>query len=74
MEGSEVGTMDGETQIRRTLGSSENSRRSGLNGVSVGAGGQIKTLRTRLIAATVEVLAEGSGPRLGGTGNTRTAA
>jgi hypothetical protein len=73
MEGSKAGTMDGTTQIRWTLGSSQNARRSGQHGVATGADGRIEALRARLIAATVEVVAEGSHPRLAGSAHAQIA-
>ncbi len=74
MEGSGVGTRDGTTQITWTVGSSQNTWRSGLRRVAAGAGERTETLRAELIAATVEVLAEGSNPRLSRTRYMRTAA
>jgi hypothetical protein len=73
MEGSEVGTMDGKTRIKRTLGSAQNARRSGINRIVEGSGGQAEALRARLIAATVEALTEASNPRLGGSAHTQIA-
>jgi hypothetical protein len=73
MEGSEVGTMDGTTQIRWTLGSSQNTQCVGMNRMVAGAGGQAETLRDKLIAATVEIVAMGSNPRLAGSAHTQIA-
>ncbi len=74
MEGSSVGIMDGQTQIRWTLGSSHDTQRSRPRRATTGASEQTETLRAKLIAATVEVLAQGSNPRLVGSGHTRIAA
>jgi hypothetical protein len=74
MEGNGVGTMDGETQIRWTVGCSHDTQSRRPRRVAAGSSVQAETLRARLIAATVEVLAEGSHPRLDTTGYTRTAA
>jgi hypothetical protein len=64
VEGSEEGTMDGKTVIERALGSSQNARP---RWTPANIDGPTETLRARLIAATVEVLAQGSHPRLGKT-------
>jgi hypothetical protein len=64
VEGSKEGTMDGKTAIERTLGSSQNARP---RWAPANIEEPSETLRTRLIAATVEVLAQGSHPRLGRT-------
>jgi hypothetical protein len=74
MEGSEAGTMDGKTPIKRAFGPSDDKRRSRRRRVASNAGEQTETLRARLIAATVEVLAQGSHPRLDRTAYTRTVA
>jgi hypothetical protein len=74
MEGSSAGIMDGKTQIRWTLGSSHDTQRPSPQRIATGAREQAETLRARLITATVEVLAQGSNPRLVKTGHTRTAA
>jgi hypothetical protein len=71
VEGSEEGTMDGETEIERALGSSQNAplRRAPANIEE-----STETLRARLIAAVVEVLAQGSDPRLARTAHAPVAA
>jgi uncharacterized heparinase superfamily protein len=74
MEGSEVGTMDGETQIRWTVGSSQNTQCRRLHRVAVRSDKQTETLRDRVIAATVEVAAPASNPRLAKTRDARAAA
>jgi hypothetical protein len=74
MEGSEVGTMDGRILIKWDLEPSHYTLRSRPHRLVAGAGEQVEALRARLIAATVETLAEGSHPRLDGTGNTPVAA
>jgi hypothetical protein len=73
MEGSEVGTTDGETQTRWTLGSAQNTQHTGLRRVAAHADRRSETLRARLIVATVEVLTHASNPRLGRTRYMRTA-
>jgi len=80
MEGSEQGTMDGETQIERALavGSLHATQRLRPRCERAGASDATEALRSRLIAATVEVLAQGAGnpgdPRLIETRAMRTAA
>ena len=74
MEGREAVTMEGKTRIKWDLGSSNDTQRAGVERVSAGAGAQTEALRARLIAATVEVLAEASHPRLRKTRDMRTAA
>jgi hypothetical protein len=74
MEGSGVGTMDGATEIRWTLGCSRDTQSRRLRRVAAGSGEQAEALRARLIAATVEVLADGSSPRLDRTRDARAAA
>jgi hypothetical protein len=64
MEGNGVGTMDGATEIRWTVGCSQYTKSHRSRRVVAGSGVQAEALRARLIAATVEVLAEGSNPRL----------
>ncbi len=73
MEGSRAGIMDGKTQIRWTLGSSHDTQRSRPRRATTGASEQTESLRAKLIAATVEVLAHGSNPRLAETAHTRIA-
>ena len=67
MEGHEANTMDGDTRIKLVLGSSEDGLRSRSRRASAGVGEQDDSLRARLIAASVETIAAGSGPRLVGT-------
>jgi len=70
MEGSEQGTMDGETQIERAVavGTFRDAQRLCPRYDGADASEQTEALRAKLIAATVEVLAEGasnpSDPRL----------
>jgi hypothetical protein len=74
MEGREGVTMEGGTQLERALRPSQIAQRTGVERVTAGAGGRIEALRARLIAATVETVAEGSHPRLAKTRYARTAA
>jgi len=74
MEGREAVTMEGKTRIKWDLGSSNDAQRTRVERVTAGASDQTEALRVRLIAATVEVLAEGSHPRLGQTRDMRAAA
>ncbi len=74
MEGREAVTMEGKTRIRWDLGFSNDTQRAGVERVAAGAGDQTEALRARLIAATVEVLAEGNVPRLVETRDIPTAA
>ncbi|HYM45686.1 MAG TPA: hypothetical protein VES65_05935, partial [Solirubrobacteraceae bacterium] len=75
MEGREEDTMDGKTLIKRAIGPSGGAlhgaqNRSGQRHERDGAGEPSETrrpteaLRARLIAATVEVVSDGGGPRL----------
>jgi len=70
MEGSEEHTMDGESKIERAVavGPSHDAQRLRPRCERTGAGDATEELRSRLIAATVEVLAQGasdpSNPRL----------
>jgi hypothetical protein len=73
VEGSEAGTMDGKAPIERVLGSSCDA----LSPCQSAAGAQAapaETLRARLTATIVEVLAQGSHPRLDRTAHARAAA
>jgi hypothetical protein len=80
MAGSEQDTMDGETQIERAVavGPFHDAQRLRRRCDSAGASDATEALRSRLIAATVEVLAQGAGnpsnPRLVETGVMRIAA
>jgi hypothetical protein len=71
VEGSEQATMDGKTAIERALGSPHNARP---RWTPANTDEPTETLRARLIAATVEVLAQGSDPRLGRTAHAPVAA
>lgn len=66
--------MNGTTEIRWTLGSSHDTKRSRPRRVAAGVGAQVDTLHTGIDAATVKTVAQGSHPRLGGTRYTRRAA
>jgi hypothetical protein len=68
------GTMDGKTAIKRAVAPSHDPRRSRPRGVGAGSSEQAETLRARLITATVELVAEGSDPRLVRTRHTPQAA
>jgi hypothetical protein len=77
MEGSEQDTMDGESKIERAVavGPLHDAQRLRPCYDTTGAGDATEALRSSLIAATVEVLAEGvSNPRLVETRAMRTAA
>jgi hypothetical protein len=63
--------MDGKTAIKRALGSSQNAHP---RCVPANIDEPTETLRARLIAATAEVLAQGSHPRLSKTAHARAAA
>ena len=62
--------MDGKTRTKRAPGRSQDAHRSRPRRGAGVSGEQAGTLRARLIAATVELLAEGSDPRLDKTGYT----
>jgi hypothetical protein len=80
MAGSEQDTMDGESKIERAVavGPFHDAQRLRRRCERPGAGDGTEALRSRLIAATVEVLAEGAGnpsnPRLVETRAMRTPA
>ncbi len=77
MGGGEMGTMEGKTQIRWTLGSSHDTQRRRPHPVATGSGEsseQTETLYATLVATTIETLLQGSNPRLDKTGYARTAA
>lgn len=65
MEGREQVSIDGGTRVEWVPGPSGDAQRIGSQRVSSGIGEDFETLRAGLIAATVEVLAEGSDRRLG---------
>ncbi len=64
MEGREELTMEGETRLKRALRPPHDAAHSFPRRVAAGPGDQTGTLRARLIAATVEIVAEASHPRL----------
>jgi len=64
MEGREEVTMEGQTRIKRGFRPSLEARRTRPQRVSAGASHQTGVLRARLIAASVELVANGSDPRL----------
>ncbi len=64
MKGREVLTMDGGTQIKWVLEPSHNAHRTRSSCVATGICESTETLRAKLIAATIELAAEGSHPRL----------
>ena len=70
MEGCKERTTDGRTPVERILAPSHDARRSGARRASAGAGEPTESLRARLVAATVELVAQASGPRLGKTRDT----
>ena len=67
MRGREEVTMDGKTRITWVLRPSHDVRRTRLQRATTGTGERVESLRAKLIAATVELAAEGSNPRLGKT-------
>jgi len=64
VEGHEEVTMDGKTPSKRPLGHPREAQQAGPERVAAGVCDQAETLRRRLIAATIEVIAAGSDPRL----------
>jgi len=73
MKGSEELTMDGRTRITWVLRPSHDALRARPQRVTAGISGRREALRPRLIAAAVELAAEGSHPRLMKSRNARTA-
>jgi hypothetical protein len=73
MEGSEAGIMDGETQVRWTLGSSHDTQYRRPRRVAAGSDEQAVTLHTGLNPVAVETVAEASHPRLVGSAHTQIA-
>ncbi len=67
MRGREELTMDGKTRITWVLRPSHDAGRTRPQRATTGTGEQAETLRAKLIAATAELAAEGSNPRLGKT-------
>ncbi len=64
MRGREELTMDGKTRITWVLGPSREALPTRPRRVTAGISDRRETLRAKLIAATVELAAEGSHPRL----------
>ena len=64
MRGCEVLTTDDRTRITWVLGPSRDARKAPVRRVGVGIGERAEALRAKLIAATIELAAEGSSPRL----------
>ena len=64
MRGCEVLTADDRTQVTWVVGPSPDALKAPVHRVGAGIGERADTLRARLIAATVELAAEGSNPRL----------
>lgn len=64
MKGSDGVTMDGRTRITWVLRASQEALHTGPQRLIAGVGERRATLRARLIAAVVELAAEGSHPRL----------
>ncbi len=65
MKGREELTMDGKTRITWVLRPSHDAPRTRSQRVTAGIGEPREALRAKLIAATVELAADGSNPRLG---------
>jgi len=74
MKGREEVTMDGRARFKWVLTPSHDTEPTCPQRVSAGASEQTGTLHARLVAATVETLAEGSNPRLVDTRDTSEAA
>jgi len=74
MAGSEQGTMDDETYVKRTVGPSRDALRSRPQPAGAGAGERTGTHPVAPMATLAGVLTEASDPRLVGTGTTHTAA
>ncbi len=64
MRGREELTMDGKTRVTWVLRPSQNTQRTRPQRVTTGVGERRDALRAKLIAATVELAANGSNPRL----------
>ncbi len=64
MRGREELTMDGKTRITWVLRPSQNTQRTRPQRLATGIGERREALRAKLIAATVEVFADASSPRL----------
>ena len=64
MRGREVVTMDGNTQVTWVLRAPQNAPRTRLQPATAGTGDRNEPLRAKLIAATVQVAANASNPRL----------
>ncbi len=73
MRGREELTMDGKTRITWVLRPSQNTQRTRPQRVTTGVNERREALRAKLIAATVEVFADGSNPRLWQTRDASTA-
>lgn len=71
MEGREELTMDGKTRITWVLGPSRDVPRTRPQRVTTGISERPEILRAKLIAATVELAAEASNPRLDRTRHAR---
>ena len=74
MRGREEVTMDGKPRITWVLGPSQDAPRTRPQRVTAGLGGRREALRAKLIAAAVELAADGSHPRLDTTRHVRIAA
>jgi hypothetical protein len=74
MEGNEPDTVGAKARGQRANGFPHDSQRLGSRCDSARAGERSGTIRTSLIEATAEVLADASDPSLGETGVTPTAA
>ncbi len=64
MRGREELTMDGKTRITWVLRPSQNTQRTRSQRVTTGISSRREALRAKLIAATVELAADASNPRL----------
>ncbi len=64
MKGQGEVTMDGKTPIKRVVGHPPDAHQTGPGRVGAGVCDLAEALRSRLMAATIEVIAAGSDPRL----------
>ena len=71
MRGCEALTTDDRTRITWVIAPSRDARKAPVHRVDVGVDGEAEALRARLIAATVELAAEGNNPRLTQTRDAR---
>ncbi len=74
MEGREAITMDGGTRIRLAARPARDVQRARVERTTASTGDRAEVLRERFVAATVELLARASVPRMTKTRYERTAA